>query len=159
MFSGLSISITHYSPTDALAVDQLFLELQKHEHTFDPHKSTKLENAQNYKKELLETIEKQHGEMLIAKLDGKPVGLVAWYMEEEFEFDEPYGYISDIVVSKSYRGQGIGQQLLDTAVKHIKNTPVKRVHIGVLQANADTRDFYTKNGFQEYSIEMVKELK
>lgn len=155
----MNISINTYSPTDSESVNQLFLGLQLHEHKFDPYKSIKLENAQNYKRELLETIGKQHGEILIAKEGNKVVGLVAWFLEEEYEFDEPYGYISDIVVSESYRGQGIGQQLLDEAMSQIKNTGVKRVHIGVLLANTETKNFYTKNGFSDYSVEMTKELK
>ncbi len=151
--------ITKYIPVDSDPVNQLFLELQVHENKFDSYKSTKLANAQAYKTELLDIVENQHGEMLIAKIDDKAVGLVAWFLEEECEFDEPYGYISDIIVSEPYRGQGIGQQLLDKAMSHIKNTQVKRVHIGVLLANSDTKDFYSKNGFSDYSVEMTKELK
>lgn len=155
----MNISINPYSPTDSESVDQLFLELSRHENKFDAYKSTKLENAQGYKKELLETIKNQHGVMLVAKIDDKIVGLVAWFLEEEYEFDDPYGYISDIIVSESYRGQGIGQQLLDHAISHIKQTVVKRVHIGVLHANTDTKNFYSKNGFSDYSVEMTKEVK
>ncbi len=155
----MKIIISLYSPTDSESVDQLFLELALHEHKFDAYKSTKPENAQNYKNELLETIEKQHGEMLVAKEGNKLVGLVAWFLEEEYEFDDPYGYISDIVVSESYRRQGIGQQLFNEAMSHIKATQVKRVHIGVLLANSETKNFYAKNGFKDYSVEMTKELK
>lgn len=155
----MDITITPYSPSDSESVDKLFLELQVHENKFDSYKSTKIENAIKYKNELLETINKQHGELLVAKDSNKILGLVAWFLEEEYEFDEPYGYISDIVVSENFRGQGIGQKLLDVAIQHIKNIEVKRIHIGVLLSNSETKDFYLKNGFTEYSIELVKELK
>lgn len=154
----METAITLYSPSDSESVDKLFLELQVHENKFDSLKSTKIENAIKYKNELLETINKQHGELLVAKDGNKIIGLVAWFLEEEYEFDEPYGYISDIVVSENFRGQGVGQKLLDVAIQHIKNTEVKRIHIGVLLANSETKDFYLKNGFAEYSIELVKEL-
>lgn len=153
-----NIEILPYSPSDSIAVNQLFLELQRYEHKFDANKSTELENAQKYQEKLLETIENQHGELLIAKINGKIVGLLGWYLEEELEFDKAYGYISDIVVTEAYRGKGIGQQLLDEALVRIKNTNVSRVHIGVLLKNIDTKKFYAKNGFSEYSVEMVKEL-
>lgn len=155
----MNISISPYSPVNSESVSQLFLELSRHEHKFDAHKSTKLENTQSYQKELCEKIKNQQGEMLIAKIDSKVVGLVSWFLEEEYEFDEPYGYISDIVVSEEYRGRGIGQQLLDEAISHIKATQVKRVHIGVLLANSETKSFYSKNGFSDYSVEMTKKLK
>ena len=155
----MDITITPCSPIDSESIDKLFLELQVHENKFDHYKSTRLENAKNYRIELIETIDKQHGELLIASDGNKVLGLVAWFLEEEYEFDEPYGYISDIVVSENYRGQGVGQKLLDVAIQNIKKTGVKRVHIGVLLANSETKEFYLKNGFTEYSIELVKELK
>ena len=152
------ITIQRYNASDSDSVDQLFLELQKHENQYDKLKSTKLQNAIKYKKELLETINDQHGEMLVAKDNDEVLGLVAWFLEEELEFDEPYGYISDIVVFEQQRGEGIGQQLLDEAITHIKATGVKRLHIGVLLSNSQTKEFYTKNGFVEYSVEMTKLL-
>lgn len=152
------ITIQKYHASDSDSVDQLFLELQIHENKYDKFKSTKLENAKNYKTELLETINDQHGEMLVAKDNNEVLGLVAWFLEEELEFDEPYGYISDIVVLEQNRGKGIGQLLLDEAITHIKATGVKRVHIGVLLANTQTKEFYSKNGFGEYSIEMTRLL-
>ena len=95
---------------------------------------------------------------MVAKNNDEVLGLVDWFLEEELEFDEPYGYISDIVVFEQQRGEGIGQQLLDEAITHIKATGVKRLHIGVLLSNSQTKEFYTKNGFVEYSVEMTKLL-
>ena len=154
----MRIQIVAYSPSESESVDQLFLELQLHEHQFDNLKSTKSENATKYKDELLKSVKNQHGELLLAKIDNKVVGLVGWHLEEEYEFDEPYGYISDIVVSKEYRGQGIGKQLLEKAVDHIKEIGVKRIHIGVLLGNTETKEFYEKAGFKPYSIELTKDL-
>lgn len=152
------ITIQKHNVSDSDSVDQLFLELQKHENKHDKFKSIKLENAKKYKAKLLETINDQHGEMLVAKDNGEVLGLIVWFLEEELEFDEPYGYTSDIVVLEQKRGKGIGQLLLDEAIKHIKTTGVKRVHIGVLLANTQTKEFYSKNGFDEYSVEMTKLL-
>lgn len=152
----MDMTIVSYSPNHNAEVDQLFLDLQLHEHQFDPLKSTNPNNATQYKNELLESIKNQHGELLLAKVNNKVVGLVGWFLEEEFEFDEPYGYISDIVVSKEYRGQGIGNKLLQTALSHIKTTTkVKRIHIGVLLDNSETRNFYEKAGFKPYSMELA----
>lgn len=154
----MNLIIGPYSPADAKVVDRLFLELQLHEHQFDVYKSTKSENATKYKDELLESINSQHGELLLAKAEDKVIGLVGWYLEEEYEFDEPYGYISDIVVTKKYRGQGIGKQLLQVAISHIKDTNVKRIHIGVLLDNTETKEFYEKAGFKPYSTELTLDI-
>lgn len=155
----MNILINHYTSENSNEVDKLFLELQIHEHQFDDSKSTKVTNAQKYKEELLKRVKDQQGELLVAKDSSRVLGLVAWYIENEPEFDTPYAYISDIVVSIDQRGQGVGQQLLNEALAHIKATGIKRVHIGVLVDNIDTKKFYEKNGFTDYSIEMTKELK
>lgn len=154
----MNITIVPYTPSESSAVDQLFLELQLHEHQFDPFKSTKADNAKKYKEELLESINSQHGELLLAKAKDEVIGLVGWYLEEEYEFDEPYGYISDIVVSKEYRGQGIGKQLLQVAISHIKHNNAKRIHIGVLLDNSETKEFYEKAGFKPYSMELTLDI-
>lgn len=150
------ITIQKYEISYSGSVDKLFLELQKHENKYDKFKSTKFENAIKYRTELLEKINDQHGEMLVAKIHSEVVGLVAWFLVEELEFDEPYGYISDIVVLKQYRGKGIGQKLLDESIGHMSKTGIKRVHIGVLLGNSQAKDFYIKNGFTEYSVELTK---
>lgn len=155
----MSITINPYSSENSSEVNKLFIELQIFEHQFDASKSTTVTSAKKYKEELLITVKEQHGELLVAKTDDKAIGLVAWYIENEPEFSEPYGYISDIVVSQDHRGQGIGQQLLDMTLRHIKAAGVKRVHLGVLVGNTATKKFYRKNGFADYSIEMTKALK
>lgn len=154
----MSIVITPYSQEDLNVIDQLIQELQIHENQFDTDKTTKLSNAKEYRKELLESISSQHGEMLVAKDGNKVVGMIAWFVEKEIEFDIPYAYISDIVVTKEYRGQGIGKLLLNQVIENIKSKGYKRVHIGVLLANTETKNLYNKLGFSDYSVEMVKHI-
>lgn len=152
----MSVSFTTYSPSLSKDIDSLLHELEIHEHQFDVAKTTNPKNASKYRQELLKTIASNSGEMILAIEGDKCVGLITWYIESELEYDLPYAYISDLVVSKNYRHQGIGKMLLNKAVENIKQTSAKRIHIGVLLANTETKSFYEKNGFTNYSIEMVK---
>ena len=154
----MNIAIESYAAQHAKAVLDLFHELQLHEHQFDDKKSLDAQDEAQYLQELLQTVVEKQGEVLVAVQDGVCVGFIAWYLENEPEFSQTYGYISDIVVSQNYRGKGIGQQLLDLAIAHIRETSVKRIHIGCLLENTATKKFYEKNGFADYCVEMVLDL-
>jgi ribosomal protein S18 acetylase RimI-like enzyme len=154
----MKISIKPYTSEQSQQVLDLFHELQLHEHQFDTKKSLDAQDEAQYLQELVQTVAEKSGEVLVAVQDGVCVGFIAWYLENEPEFSQTYGYISDIVVAQHFRGKGIGQQLLDLAITHIRETSVKRVHIGCLLENTDTKKFYEKNGFAEYCVEMVRNL-
>ena len=154
----MNISIKPYTSEQAQQIKDLFHELQLHEHQFDDKKSLDAQDEVEYLQELLQTVAEKSGEVLVAVQDRVCVGFIAWYLENEPEFSQPYGYISVIVVSQHYRGKGIGQQMFDLAIAHIRETSVKRIHIGCLLENTDTKKFYEKNGFADYCVEMVLDL-
>lgn len=147
-----------YKPENQNDALSLIGELQSHEHSIDPRKSTKRDSAQKYLNELLEKIDLQSGELILAETEGKIVGLVGWYIEHEHEYDAPYGYITDIVVTEGQRGKGIGKGLLNEATNHIKAAGVDRVHVGVMQGNTGAEKLYNACSFKTYANELVKDL-
>jgi len=154
-----NFALIPYDDKYSTSVDQLFLELQFHEHQFDSAKTTNPDSVTKYRLELLNSIEENSGQFWLAvDTNEKAIGLVAWYIEKEIEYENPYGYISDIVVARKLRNQGIGKQLLQKAMDEIRRAGLKRAHIGVMLKNTETKDFYKKFGFTEYSVEMTKEL-
>lgn len=153
------ISLVPYANIYSKEADSLFLELQLHEHQFDSAKTTKPEAATKYRQELVNTVAENSGKIWLAIDTYENIyGLVAWYKEKEIEYDKPYGYISDIIVTKESRNLGIGKLLMEKAINEIQMSGLKRVHIGVLLENSDTKEFYKKFGFKEYSVEMLKAL-
>ena len=68
--------------------------------------------------------------------------LVARYLAPEWELE-------NIVVAPSARHQGIGQQLIDAWLKHIRETNSAEVFLEVRESNAAARSLYEKNGFQQ----------
>jgi len=82
------------------------------------------------------------GELLIAKIDGKVVGMIrSWYPgtvfrehdDEYFFFDkliypkEKLGYISLISVDMNYQGQGIGRKLVAKVIEQQKQWGAKAI--------------------------------
>lgn len=155
----MDIEISKYLESDLSSIDLLFQELQIHENKFDRDKTTELDQARLYREDLLKTLQEQSGELLVAKIEKKIVGLIAWYIEKEIEYSIPYAYISDIVVTSRMRAKGIGNLLMEKAIENINKNNIKRIHIGVLLANSMAKEFYNKLGFEDYSIELVKVIK
>ena len=55
-------------------------------------------------------------------------------------------HLEDLIVSKAYRGQGLGTVLLDAVIKYANSEGVKRISWEVLDWNANAIDFYNKKG-------------
>ena len=60
--------------------------------------------------------------------------------------DEPesHGYITNVFVDEAERGQGIGSQLLETALQFCRELPV---HSVILWPSEKSRPLYERNGF------------
>lgn len=154
----MDLLITNYKQSDSEWIAKLFHELQIHENRYDTDKTTDLNQARLYRDELLTTVKEKAGEMLVARLEDKVVGLISWYLEKEIEYELPFAYISDIVVTSEARGKGIGKKLMEEAIKNVKKTGTKRIHIGVMLKNEVAKRLYNELGFVDYSVEMVKRI-
>lgn len=58
------------------------------------------------------------------------------------------GEISDLYVSEGLRGQGIGKQLVSTAMLHFKNQGVHSVEVQIMAHNESGLVFWNSLGFQ-----------
>ena len=68
------------------------------------------------------------------------------------------GRVTELVVSKEYRSNGIGKQLLDKMEKHFKEVGCKGVLIDVFAYNENAQKFYYKNGYFNRNIEVMKKI-
>jgi len=60
-------------------------------------------------------------------------------------------HIEDVVVHEKYRGQKIGQQLMDYAISHAKRNKCYKI---ILNCNDNVEEFYQKMGFTCKNKEM-----
>ena len=67
-------------------------------------------------------------------------------------------YIDDICVSKNYRNQNIGSQLLAYVEKLARDTNIKRIELDVWSFNETAINFYQKNKFTPKTIRYEKIL-
>jgi ribosomal protein S18 acetylase RimI-like enzyme len=67
------------------------------------------------------------------------------------------GEISDLYVSDKLRGQGIGKQLVSTAMQHFKNQSIHSVEVQIMTQNVSGLAFWNSLGFQNDVI-LVRQM-
>ena len=75
------------------------------------------------------------------------------------ELREPAGFVHDVVVDESARGQGIAVRLMETAAAWLSGRGVPRVMLWTAQKNAPAQRLFDRLGFRRTMIEMTREAK
>ncbi len=78
--------------------------------------------------------------------NGIIIGAVSCYENE----------IDDLIVEKSFQGQGIGQKLLFWGINHIKEQGYEEIILHVAEWNQNAVKLYLKNGFSIKKRERVR---
>ena len=91
----------------------------------------------------LEAIQSNHAFIMVV-VDGNAIaGFAVFYMTP------PESELPDIVVVPSYRGKGIGKELLNRCICELKSKAVDTIFLEVRPSNNPARSLYTKMGFEE----------
>lgn len=157
----MKLTIRPSGKQDEPHIIQLQSELQEAEHIIDKTRNKGIEFAKKYLKYIKKELTKKHGHMFVAELNNQVIGLLTLFIEEN-EIEEHKGvhmYISDIVVGKLYRRQGIAQKLMTYAEKFAKDNNIKEIRLGVLANNISAFDLYKKKGYAPRIISLTKKLK
>jgi GNAT superfamily N-acetyltransferase len=75
------------------------------------------------------------------------------------ELREPAGFVHDVVVDESARGQGIAVRLVEAATAWLAGRGVPRVMLWTAQKNAPAQRLFDRLGFRRTMIEMTREAK
>ena len=78
--------------------------------------------------------------------NGAIIGAVSCYENE----------LDDLIVEKSFQGQGIGQKLLFWGINHIKEQGYEEIILHVAEWNQNAVKLYLKNGFSIKKRERVR---
>jgi len=99
-----------------------------------------------WKTSLLARKSQQEG-MFIAIEGDKVVGMS--FAEIRGREAQPYGYISSVIVDEDYRGQGIGELLIQKAIMYLGRRGANKVRINVRKEAVGAIKLYEKIGFKE----------
>lgn len=96
---------------------------------------------------------------LILKLVGLIVGIINNEDKKSYDFEAPKrGRVSELVVSSEIRSHGIGRSLLDKMEEYFKSVGCKVILIEVFAYNERAYKFYSRNGYFDRSLEMMKKI-
>lgn len=100
------------------------------------------------------------GRLLLAEIDGVPVGYALGFPPSPGE-SRPALVVSELFVTASARGLGVGRILLREAIGVLSRGP-DRAEVAILEAHArqgaPAERLYASEGFEPLSVTMIKEL-
>ena len=158
------MKIIEYSDEYAEHVKDLLVELQKHLASLDERGVIVLKDnyREDYFRYVLEEIKRNSGTILLAICDTVVVGCVVCKIfqgggEEDITTSCPkIGSISDLVITKTMRGQGIGKQLLTAAEDYFVSEGCEYTQLVVFAPNSKAFELYYKFGYNVNSMYMSK---
>lgn len=157
------MEIREFDPLrDRQAVRRCFVELQDFERNLDPRIPPGEHVADAYLDLLFQRCREFAGVMLVAEIDQAVVGFVTIWTR--YRSDEPnedpgeHGFVSDLVVSATHRGRGIGRRLLRAAEDRAREAGARTIRLSVKAGNTAARTLYAAEGFEDAEIYLEKPL-
>lgn len=97
-------------------------------------------------------------EALLAKADGKPIGLALYFFTFSSWRGSPGVYVQDLHVLESFRAGGIGRRLLAMVAERGRAAGCAHLRLSVDAGNASGRAFYDRLGFHHRHDETIYEI-
>lgn len=161
----ITLKIINYSNKYDESIKDLLVELQEYIVEIDREKYNILtdEYRTKYFEKTMNEVNKYEGKIFLAidneKVIGVIVGLINNEEESTYDFNVPKrGRVTELVVSKECRSNGVGNQLLDKMEKYFKEVGCKGILIDVFAYNENAQRFYYKNGYFNRNIEVMKKI-
>jgi ribosomal protein S18 acetylase RimI-like enzyme len=90
--------------------------------------------------------------ILVAEIKRVVVGFVNFTTRKTILHRGLSGLIDELIIDKSYRGKGIGKQLLSGAIKKSRQLGCCEVEVSTEKTNTKAREFYRQCGFTERGV-------
>lgn len=112
----------------------------------------------------LEEVKNNDGKCYLAIENGKAIGLIMGTIVKFNQYDyldykcPKEGKITELIVSKKSRYNGIGKQLIDKLEMYFKSVNCKYILVDVFAYNDNAINFYNKNGYHSRMITNIKKI-
>ena len=148
-------------PEDEPAILSYIWGLQKFENAFEPNRRLDPNFAAEHWADVRRLVT-ERGAMFIADNDEGPVGW-AFVVDEAGDLfvrqeERRYGFIAELYVEASARGQGHGRALIAACEDWSRSRGMTNLIIGVLSGNDKAAAVYQRDGFAPYNLFMRKYL-
>ena len=103
------------------------------------------ENCQNL-------LSEANSHILVAEIEGVVAGFLNFTTRKTILHRGLSGLIDEIIIAKSYRGKGIGKQLLSSVIEKSRQLGCCEVEVSTEKTNIKAREFYRQCGFTERGV-------
>ena len=103
------------------------------------------ENCQNF-------LNEANSHILVTEIGGVVVGFVNFATRKTILHRGLSGLIDELIVAKSYRGKGVGKQLLSSAIEKSRQLGCCEVEVSTEKTNIKAREFFRQCGFTERGL-------
>jgi len=103
------------------------------------------ENCQNFLSEV-------NSYILVAEIEGVVAGFINFTTRKTISHRGLSGLIDELIVAKSYRGKGVGKQLLSSVIEKSRQLGCCEVEVSTEKTNIKAREFYRQCGFTERGV-------
>ena len=86
--------------------------------------------------------------VFVVESDGELIGFSCGGPSDNEDADATTGELWSIYLLKQYWGKGIGKQLHDTLIDHLRDCGFQKLTLWVLEANKRTRRWYERQGWE-----------
>lgn len=114
--------------------------------------------AQLGKDKFEEILKETNTDFLVGVVNGKVVGYLTLNFDKAFLDKGTSAVIHELVISKTYRGKGVGKKLVKAAIDKCKQRGCSEIGVGTEITNARARKFYEGCGFKEIGVIFEKIL-
>jgi GNAT superfamily N-acetyltransferase len=143
--------IRAYDPArDADDVRRCFIELQDHEHGFDPLAFTGDEIVDAYLEYMLERCRQPNSVLWVAELDDRVVGFASAIHVERPTPDDSDAFhfeLGEIAVLEQARSAGVGSALVAAVERHARAHRAPAVRVSMGAGNHGAQRLYARLGF------------
>ena len=146
-------------------IKDLLVELQQHLVDLDVEKYNKitLEYREKYFSKVMEDVAKCEGKVFLYIKEDKAVGFISAVInneaQDDYDFTAPKrGRITELVVSKKERSQGIGDVLITQMENYLYSVGCKDILLAVFAYNERAYEFYKRHEYHPRMYTMTKTL-
>lgn len=147
-------------------VKDLLVELEEYIISIDKDELDQLHH--DYRKKMavldLEEVGNNEGKCYLALDNNKVIGLIMGYVRTYDKYDyldykcPRSGEISELIVSKNIRSNGVGQKLMNKMEEYFKSIGCEYIFIDVFAYNDKAINFYRKQGYHTRMLIDVKKI-
>lgn len=96
--------------------------------------------------------------LYVAEVEQAVAGILFLETREDFFTQQKLLHISVVAVDKNHEGKGIASQLMQFTEEKAKQLGITRLSLNVFAKNTKAKSVYSKKGFVEDTIFMIKSL-